>query len=194
MKVDHRGSEHFGKKREVLMHRQLGKWEMEDLIAAVNWLSGQTFVDMQRIGIRGSSYGGYVAAMALTFGAQYFTHGVALLSVTDWRYYDTFYTERYMDQPKDNPDGYQAGSVLTYTDQYQGHLLIVHGAMDDNVHYQNSVQLILELQKLNKPFELMIYPNQRHGVGGLWRSHVLQTEEEFWQRHFFKRPLDLQAE
>jgi dipeptidyl-peptidase-4 len=187
--VDHRGSYHFGKEGQSLMHRNLGKWEMNDYIEAVKWLHAQPFVDKNRIGIIGSSYGGYVVAMALTYGAEYFTHGVALYSVTDWRLYDNFYTERFMDTPDENPEGYTFGSASTHADNYKGKMLIVHGALDDNVHMQNTAQLIQILQKLDKSFELMIYPNQKHGARGAWRKHGNRETVNFWFRHFFGREI-----
>jgi dipeptidyl-peptidase-4 len=187
--VDHRGSYHFGKKGKSLMHRNLGKWEMNDYIEAVKWLRTQRFVDPNRIGIVGGSYGGYVVAMALTYGADYFTHGVALYSVTDWRLYDNVYTERFMDMPDENPEGYTFGSASTHAENYKGKMLIVHGALDDNVHMQNTTQLIQLLQKLDKSFELMIYPNQKHGARGAWRRHGNRETVNFWFRHFFGREL-----
>jgi dipeptidyl-peptidase-4 len=140
----------------------------------------------------GGSYGGYVVAMALTYGAEYFTHGVALYPVTDWQLYDNFYTERFMDTPNDNPEGYTFSSVLNHADNYQGKMLIIHGAIDDNVHMQNTTQLIQVLQKLDKYFELMIYPNQKHGTRGAWRKHSNRETFNFWFRHFLGKELDLQ--
>lgn len=189
--VDHRGSGHFGKKGVAAMHRNLGKWEMHDLIAAVKWLRQKPFVDSTRIGIEGGSYGGYTTCMALTYGADYFTHGIAEYSVTDWRLYDTVYTERYMDTPAENPDGYTFGSVLTHADKYKGHLLITHGTMDDNVHMQNTIQFIDRLQELNKEFSLMLYPNARHGIGGRKGSHARRQNVQFWFRHFLGRELEV---
>jgi len=187
--VDHRGSSHFGKVSQSLMHRNLGKWEMNDLIEAVKWLRELPFIDPDRIGITGGSYGGYVTAMALTYGAEYFTHGVALYSVTDWHLYDNVYTERYMDMPAENPDGYIFGSALTHAEKYKGYMLLVHGALDDNVHMQNTTQLIQLLQKFDKGFELMIYPNQKHGTRGAWRKHARRETVNFWFRHFLGREL-----
>ncbi|MFQ6069423.1 MAG: S9 family peptidase [Candidatus Aminicenantales bacterium] len=184
MSVDHRGSGHFGKKGMSLMHRNLGKWEMNDLIEAVKWLSKKAFVDTQRIGITGGSYGGYTTSMALTYGADYFTHGYALYPVTDWRLYDTVYTERYMDRPSENKKGYEFGSVLTHAKKYKGVLFIAHGEMDDNVHMQNTIQLVDKLTDLGKKFELMIYPNQRHGFGGKKREHSSRDYVNFWFKHF----------
>jgi dipeptidyl-peptidase-4 len=187
--VDHRGSYHFGKTGQSLMHRNLGKWEMNDYIQAVKWLRGLTYIDQDRIGIVGGSYGGYVVTMALTYGSEYFTHGVALYSVTDWHLYDNVYTERYMDMPAENPDGYAFGSALTHAEKFKGRMLIVHGALDDNVHMQNTTKLIQLLQKFDKSFELMIYPNQKHGTRGAWRKHTNRERVNFWFRHFLGREL-----
>ena len=187
--VDHRGSYHFGKKGQSLMHRHLGKWEMNDYIEAVTWLQKFDFVDSERIGIVGGSYGGYVVTMALTYGSDYFTHGVALFSVTDWRLYDNFYTERFMDRPEENQEGYTFGSALTHAESYKGKMLLIHGSLDDNVHLQNTTQLIEKLQKLGMNFELMIYPNQKHGARGAWGKHSRQETVNFWFRHFFGREL-----
>lgn len=188
--VDHRGSGHFGKKGVDLMHRNLGKWEMHDLIAAVKWLRKKPFVDSTRVGITGGSYGGYTTCMALTYGADYFTHGVAEFSVTDWRLYDTVYTERYMDTPTENPEGYTFGSVLTHADKYKGRLLITHGTMDDNVHMQNTIQFIDRLEELNKDFQLLLYPNARHGIGGRKGSHARRQGVAFWLAHFLGQQLN----
>lgn len=183
--VDHRGSGTFGKKGLDYMHRSLGKWEISDYSDAVRWLRGQSWVDASRMGITGGSYGGYMTCLAMTAGADFWTHGIADYSVTDWRLYDNVYTERYMDTPQDNPEGYKYASALTHAEKLKGKLLIRHGDMDDNVHLQNSIWLITTLQDLNKPFEMMIYPGERHGWGGAKR--VFQTNEtnNFWLRHFF---------
>jgi dipeptidyl-peptidase-4 len=190
--IDHRGSGHFGKNGQSKMHRVLGKWELHDWIAAVKWLRQQPYIDHKRIGIGGTSYGGYAACIALTAGAEFFTHGYAGYSVTDWRYYDSVYTERYMDKPDENPEGYRQGSALTFVDKYKGHLLITHGALDDNVHMQNTMAFIQKLEKMNKQFELIIYPNQRHGVRGAWRTHARRSVVDFWFRHFLDRELDVE--
>jgi len=183
--VDHRGSAHFGKKGTSLMHRNLGKWEMHDYIEAVKWLKEQPFIDSTRIGINGGSYGGYVTCLALTYGADYFTHGIAEYSGTDWRLYDNVYTERFMDTPEENPDGYEFGSAMTHASNYKGKLLITHGTMDDNVHMQNTLQLVDKLTDLDKDFELMLYPGSRHGVRIPKWVHAQRNKWNFWYRHFF---------
>jgi dipeptidyl-peptidase-4 len=187
MSVDHRGSGHFGKKGVALMHRNLGKWEMNDLSQAVKWLRQKPFVDPARIGITGMSYGGYTTCLALTLGADFFTHGLAGSSVTDWRLYDSIYTERYMDTPQENKEGYDFGSVMTHAKKLKGVLLIEHGDMDDNVHMQNSVQLINALIDLDKPFDFVLFPNQRHGYGGKKGEAANRRAVDFWFRNLLNR-------
>lgn len=185
--VDHRASGKFGKKGLDYMHRNLGKWEMVDYGEAVKWLRQKPWVDPSRMGITGSSYGGYTTAMALTYGADLWTHGIAGSSVTDWRLYDNVYTERYMDTPADNPEGYKNGSVLTYADRLKGKLYIVHGTADDNVHIQNSIYLISKLQDEGKDFEMMFYPGGRHGWGGAKRVHSSNAANKKWLEWFFDK-------
>lgn len=169
------------------MHRCLGRWEMNDYIDAVNWLRRLPFVDSTRIAITGGSYGGYVTCLALTYGAGYFTHGIAEFSVTDYRLYDSMYTERYMDLPFENHSGYDSTSVMTWVDRYKGLLRITHGTMDDNVHMQNSMQLIDKLQDAGKHFEMMLYPNERHGYGGSKNRHDGQESMRFWFRNLLNK-------
>ena len=181
--VDHRASGHFGKAGTGLMHRQLGKWEMTDLSTAAAWLRAKPFVQGDRIGITGSSYGGYTTAMALTHAAGQFNFGIAGSSVTDWKLYDSVYTERYMDQPAENPEGYKAGAVLTWADRYKGGLRLTHGTIDDNVHMQQTVQLCDWLTTHDKRFELMIYPDSRHGIQASQRAHQARESHDFWVRN-----------
>ncbi len=190
--ADHRGSEHFGKKGKSMMHRYLGKWEIEDYITVVKWLREKEFIDETKIGITGGSYGGYVTCMAMTAGAEYFTHGIAEFSVTDWQLYDNVYTERFMDSPEENPDGYKNGSAITHAEKYKGKLLLIHGTMDDNVHMQNTIQLVDKLQDLNKDFELMLYPNERHGWGPPKYFHSAKLTTQFWFRHFLNKEFKIE--
>jgi dipeptidyl-peptidase-4 len=185
--LDNRGSGHFGKKGSAEMHRNCGLIEMNDLIAAVKWLKEKSFIDTSKIGITGGSYGGYVTCMALTYGADYFNYGIAEYSVTDWHLYDNVYTERYMDKPDENPEGYKFGSALTHADKYKGCLLITHGTLDDNVHMQNTIQLVDKLTDLDKDFELMLYPDSRHGVGWPKFIHAMREQVQFWFRHLLGR-------
>lgn len=187
--VDNRGAGHLGKKGMAAMHRNLGKWEVQDLITAVKWLRKLDFVDSTRIGITGGSYGGYTACMAMVTGADYFTHGVAEFSVTDWRLYDNVYTERFMDTPTENPGGYQFASVMTHAEKLKGKLLLIHGTMDDNVHMQNTIQLIDKLQDVGKDFEIMLYPNSRHGYGAK-RGHAQKLLTTFWLSNFLGKTIE----
>ncbi len=186
---DNRSSGHFGKKGLNYIHRQLGKWEIEDYMACGRWLRSRPFVDSMRLAITGGSFGGYITCMALTYGADVFTHGIANSSVTDWQLYDTHYTERFMDQPKENEEGYRITSVMNYVKNYKGLLRIVHGTSDDNVHMQNSIQLINKLQDLNKHFEFMIYPGQRHGIGGSKALHNRTEAIAFYYRELLNKPM-----
>ncbi|MBP8959539.1 MAG: DPP IV N-terminal domain-containing protein [Bacteroidales bacterium] len=183
--VDHRGSGHFGKKGMDYLYRNLGKWEILDYADAVKWLRTKYFVDSEKVGITGSSYGGYMTCLALTKGADYWTHGFAGSSVTDWRLYDNVYTERYMDKPEDNPEGYKEGSTLTFVKNYKGKLYLNHGDIDDNVHMQNSIYLISKLQDEGKTFQFMLYPDARHGWGGAKALHTANERNNFWLSNFF---------
>jgi len=185
LKVDHRGSGHFGRQWVDAMHRCLGKWELADYGSAVAYLRTQPFIDAKRIGITGGSYGGYVAALAMAAAPDLFSCGIAEFGVMDWSLYDSVYTERYMDLPAENPDGYRQASVLSYLQTYRGNLLLTHGSMDDNVHMQNTLQLLNGLLDLGKPVELMIYPGEHHGVRGKKAIDEARLNLEFWQRKFF---------
>lgn len=186
--MDHRASGHFGKNGINYMHRSLGVWELKDWITIVKWLRTKG-ADSARIGISGFSYGGYMTCLALTAGAEYFTHGLAGGSVTDWALYDTHYTERFMDQPSENPDGYKNGSVLTHAGKYKGLLRIYHGTMDDNVHLQNSLQLVKKLQEQKKHFEFMVYPGGRHGWGGPQSAHSTNENNLFIYKHLLQKEM-----
>jgi dipeptidyl-peptidase 4 len=160
------------------VYQQLGVRETKDLEAAVDWLRSQPYVDGTRIGLSGHSYGGYLTAYAMTHSDR-FSAGIAGAPVTDWRNYDAFYTERYMNTPQENPEGYKQSSVLTAAKDLKGKLLLIHGALDDNVHLQNTLQFAEELQRANKDFELMIYPTSRHGIHGM---HYQRLMIDFIQR------------
>jgi dipeptidyl-peptidase-4 len=145
------------------VYKRLGEVELNDIEDGVAWLKRQPYVDSTRIGIHGWSYGGYMTTYALTHSKS-FVMGIAGGTLSDWRNYDTVYTERFMGLPQDNPDGYRNSSPRWAAADLHGQLLLMHGAIDDNVHVQNTLQFAYELQKANKPFRLMLYPKSRHGV------------------------------
>ena len=143
--------------------KHLGEVELRDIEDGVGWLRQQRYVDGSRIGIHGWSYGGFMTAYALTHSTS-FVMGIAGGTVSDWRNYDSVYTERYMGTPQENPEGYRNSSPRFAAANLHGALLLMHGAIDDNVHVQNTMQLAYELQQAGKPFSLMLYPRSRHGV------------------------------
>lgn len=160
---DNRSSSFRGKREMWKTHRDLGKHELEDITSSVNWLKQQPWVDGDRVGIWGWSYGGYMTAYAMTHSEQ-FKMGISGAPVTDWKNYDAIYTERLMGLPQENPEGYESSSVLNAAGNLKGKLLLIHGSMDDNVHISNTMQFAYELQKANKQFDLMVYPKNRHAV------------------------------
>jgi len=185
--LDHRASGHFGKEGVNYMHRNLGKWELDDYKTMVRFLINKGIADPSKICITGFSYGGYMTCLALTKGSDVFTHGMAGGSVTDWKLYDSAYTERFMDTPQENPEGYENGGILKYVDDYKGKLLIVHGTMDDNVHLQNSIQLIDALEEKKKDFEMMFYPGGKHGWGGNKGMHFDNLKTKFIYKNLLEK-------
>jgi dipeptidyl-peptidase-4 len=160
-------------------YKQLGVGELADIETAIQWISQNPWVDASRIGMSGHSYGGFMTSYALTHSTL-FAAGIAGAPVTDWRDYDSCYTERFMLTPAENPDGYDKTSVVKAAGNLHGRLLLLHGLIDDNVHLQNSERLIRGLQRANKQFELMLYPESRHGIGGkhyqsLMREFIIRT-------------------
>ena len=151
---------------------------MEDINDIINWIKAKPFVDPDRIGMSGYSYGGFMTAYAMTH-SDLFAAGIAGGTVTSWRDYDTIYTERYMDTPQENPDGYEATSVVKAAKNLHGDLLRVHGWVDVNVHTQNSVKLIKALQDANKDFEMAFYPRFSHGI---WSAHYRKQNYDFQMR------------
>jgi dipeptidyl-peptidase-4 len=133
-------------------------------VECAKFLSERPYVDRNNIMIWGWSYGGYMAALTLLLGSDTFTTGVAVAPGTDWKLYDTIYAERYMQRPKDNPEGYKVGSCIEHASKLKGKLLIIHGGLDDNVHLQNAMQFVDKLNQAGKDYELRIYPRGNHGV------------------------------
>jgi dipeptidyl-peptidase-4 len=181
-KLDNRGSANRGVAFEAALDRRMGVPEVEDQIAGVRWLQKQPYVDPQRIGVAGWSYGGFSTLMALTAENSPFVAGAAGAPPTEWSLYDTAYTERYMGKPTDNVEGYGASDVLNRLDRLKpGSLLLLHGMADDNVIFANTTRLMQALQNRAIPFELMLYPGQRHGIRGeKLRLHLWRTQADFF--------------
>ncbi|NOT91775.1 S9 family peptidase [Ferruginibacter sp.] len=185
--MDHRASGHFGKEGVNYMYHNLGDWELRDYSSMVKWLIANGSADAKKICITGFSYGGYMSCLALTKFSDVFTHGMAGGSVTDWSLYDSHYTERYMGTLANNPEGYKTNNAMNYVDKYKGVLQIVHGVIDDNVHLQNSLQLISKLQDAKKDFEFMIYPGGRHGWGGNKGLHFQNLKTKFIYKYLLEK-------
>ena len=178
--VEPRGTLYRGAAFKKSTYLQLGKLETEDLIASAKELQGYPYVDANRIGVMGWSYGGFMASLAITKGADVFKMAIAVAPVTNWRNYDNIYTERFMRTPKENAEGYDANSPVNYVNLMKGKFLLVHGVADDNVHYQNSMELINAMVKADKQFDLFIYPNRNHGIyGGNTRNHLFKMILDF---------------
>jgi len=178
--IDNRGTDARGEEFRKCIYMQLGKLETEDLIKSAEYLANFPYMDKSRIGIFGWSYGGYLALLCLTKGAHIFSMGIAVAPVTHWRFYDTIYTERYMRTPKDNREGYEQSSPLNIIDKMKGDLLLIHGMADDNVHLQNSTELIKKLVQNNIQFEMQFYPDKDHNIrGGDTTYHVYKRMTDF---------------
>ncbi len=165
--IDNTGTGFRGEEFKKKTYLQLGKLEIEDQIDAAKWLAKLPYVDAKAIGHWGHSYGGFMSSLAITKGADVFSAAIAVAPVTNWRFYDNIYTERYMRTPQENPKGYDENSPVNFTDKIKGKFLLIHGTADDNVHFQNSTQLVTALVKSNVDFETMYYPNKNHGIGGM---------------------------
>jgi len=177
--LDNRGSWGRGHAFEAWIHRRLGEVELADQLAGVRYLKSQPWVDGERIGIYGGSYGGYMTLTAMNRASDSFEVGVAYAPVSDWRLYDSIYTERYMDTPADNPEGYRNSSPVHFAEGLAGSLLICHGTMDNNVHLQNTIQMAEQYVTAGKLFDLMIYPRVRHGIrvsGSRLHFHRLKAD------------------
>ena len=177
--VEGRGSGMRGRDFLKATYLNLGHYEVDDQISGAKWLGSLPYVDAKRIGIWGWSYGGYMACLCITRGADVFRTAVAVAPVTHWALYDSIYTERYMRRPADNPKGYAESSPITYADKLKGKFLIMHGIADDNVHFQNTARLVAAFQKNNLPFRMMAYPGKHHGIEGV-SSHVFTTITDFF--------------
>lgn len=178
--ADNRGTGARGEEFKKMTYLQLGKYETIDQVEAAKHLAGLPYVDPGRIGIWGWSYGGYMSTLCITKGADVFSAAIAVAPVTNWRYYDNIYTERFMRKPQDNPGGYDDNSPINHVDKLTGKYLLIHGTGDDNVHVQNSMDLVTALVKANKQFDMFLYPNKNHGIyGGNTRLHLYTMMTEF---------------
>ena len=179
--IDNRGTGGRGRHFEKQIYKKLGQLEVRDQIDAAEYLvENYDYLDKDRMGIWGWSYGGYMSTLVLARGGEIFDTAIAVAPVTSWRYYDTIYTERFMQTPEMNPEGYRKGSPLTYAGQIEGDYLLVHGTGDDNVHFQNSVELVNKLVAEGVQFENMYYPNRSHGIyGGNTRKHLYRMLHNF---------------
>jgi len=179
--VDTRGTGARGEEFKKMTYQELGKYETIDMIEVAKYLGSLDYVDEDKIGIFGWSYGGYMSALCMTKGAEIFDVGIAVAPVTNWRYYDNIYTERFMRTPQENPDGYDDNSPINHVDKLEGPFLLIHGMADDNVHPQNSIDLITALVAADKDFEMMLYPNSNHGIytGENTRFHLYEKMTKF---------------
>lgn len=178
--VDNRGTGARGEEFKKCTYLELGKLETEDQIAAAKYFGTLDFVDASRIGIFGWSYGGYMSTLCITKGCDYFKTAIAVAPVTNWRYYDNIYTERFMRRPQENADGYDLNSPISHVDKLKGNYLLIHGSADDNVHLQNSMDLVSALVNANKPFDMFVYPNKNHSIyGGYTRLHLYRKMTDF---------------
>jgi dipeptidyl-peptidase-4 len=178
--VDGRGTGLKGRDFKKMTQLELGKFEVEDQIEAARRLSELAYIDADRTGIWGWSYGGFMSSNCILKGNDVFEMAIAVAPVTSWRFYDTIYTERYMQTPQENPEGYDENSPLHFADRLKGKFLLVHGSADDNVHVQNTMRMIEALVQANKPFEWAIYPDRNHGIyGGNTRLHLYSKMTRF---------------
>jgi len=183
VKQDNRGTTHRGKQYLTETYLKFGIVEIDDQAAGVKQLTQRPYIDGSRVGITGGSYGGYASCMALLRYPDVFQVGVAMSSVTDWRSYDTIYTERYMRTPQANPEGYRLSSTMTYAENLKGKLMLVHGLVDNNVHVGNTLHLADALQKAGKQFDMMIYPENRHGIRGYHGRHLGRLAQDYMLKH-----------
>ena len=189
--VDPRAAGHNGREGLDMIYRQLTVWEVKDFCAWADWLKALPYVDGDRIGVEGFSFGGTMTSMLLMQAPDKFHYGIAGGGVYDWALYDSHYTERYMDTPQNNPEGYEVSKVLNYVDGYPTDyttnesvmLKLTHGTGDDNVHHQNTLQLLDAMHKAGKKFDFMIYPDGMHGYRGYQGEHFQNANNEFWLKY-----------
>jgi len=182
--VDPRGTGARGEEFRKITYKQLGHYETIDLVETAKYLGKKDFIDKDRIGIWGWSYGGFMTCLSMTKGDGVYDAGIAVAPVTNWRFYDNIYTERFMQRPQQNKEGYEQNSPLNFADQLQGDLLLVHGSADDNVHLQNTMEFAERLVQADKEFDMKIYTNRNHGIhGGNTRYHLYNLMTDFLQEN-----------
>ena len=182
--VDGRGTGFKGADFKKVTYKQLGKYEVEDQIDAAKVIGNYPYVDKSRIGIWGWSYGGFMSSNCILKGNDVFKMAIAVAPVTNWRFYDSVYTERYMQTPQENPTGYDSNSPINFVDKLKGKFLLIHGSGDDNVHVQNSMQMMEALIQANKQFDSQIYPDKNHGIyGGKTRIQLFNKMTNFIQNN-----------
>lgn len=182
--ADGRGTGGRGENFKKITYKNLGNYELEDQIAVAKWLKSQPYIDENRIGIWGWSFGGYLTSLCMTKGGDIFKTGIAVAPVTNWRFYDTIYTERFLRTPQENSSGYDNNSPINFSQNLKGNYLIIHGTADDNVHFQNSVEMINSLIQYGKQFDMAIYPDRNHGIyGGKTRFQLYQKMTDYIKTH-----------
>jgi dipeptidyl-peptidase-4 len=186
--VDGRGTGARGEEFRKMTYKQLGHYETIDQIEAAKYLGGLPYTDASRIGIFGWSYGGYMSSLCILKGNDVFSTAIAVAPVTNWKWYDSVYTERYMRTSAENPDGYKDNSPVYFADRLKGKYLLIHGGADDNVHLQNTMEMTNALIEANKQFDTYIYPNRHHGIsGGNARLHLYTKMTDFLEENLMKR-------
>ena len=182
--IDPRGTGFKGAAFKKVTYKELGKYEVEDQIAAAKLLAQRNYIDAERVGIWGWSYGGFMSSNSLFKGDGVFKMAIAVAPVTSWRFYDTVYTERYMRTPQENASGYDENSPINHVDKLKGDFLLVHGSGDDNVHVQNTMRMVEALVQANKQFDMAIYPDKNHGIfGGKTRLQLYTKMTNFINEH-----------
>ena len=180
--INNRGGGARGQEFKKMTYQQLGKYETEDMITLAKYMASQPYVNPEKIAIYGWSYGGFMATSGITKGADYISTAVAVAPVTNWRYYDNIYTERFMRTPQENPSGYDDNSPINFVENLKGNYLLCHGSGDDNVHYQNAMELIKALVSEGKQFDLMVYPNKNHSIYGQYEQDGLDVRMHLFEK------------
>ena len=180
--INNRGGGARGEVFKKMTYQQLGKYETEDMITLAKYMAAQPYVNPDKIAIYGWSYGGFMATSGITKGADYISTAVAVAPVTNWRYYDNIYTERFMRTPQENPSGYDDNSPINFVDKLKGNYLLCHGSGDDNVHFQNAMELIKALVSEGKQFDLMVYPNKNHSIYGTYEQGGVEVRMHLFEK------------